>query len=143
MPFWQTTELKDMSKDQWESLCDGCGKCCLHKLECIDTGDIVYTDVACRMLDCESATCTRYETRKRWVSNCVILTPSGLADKYRWMPSTCAYRRLAEGKSLPAWHPLISGDPESVKHAGMSVAGRVTDEREASDLEDHVVDWPR
>ena len=139
--FWETKSLRDMTQDEWESLCDGCGKCCLHKLEDEDTGEIAYTNVACRLLDIGSCACSAYEKRHRLVPDCVKITPVNVQD-YAWLPRTCAYRLLAEGKSLAWWHPLVSGNPESVHEAGISVRGRSVSERHAGDLEDYVVTWP-
>ena len=102
-----------MSLTEWEALCDGCGKCCLHKLEDVDDGGLHYTNVACHLLDLETGCCTRYAQRSRWVPDCVRLSPSNISE-FKWLPSTCAYRLLAEGKDLPRWHPLLSGDPHSV-----------------------------
>ena len=140
-PFWKTKRLEEMSPDEWESLCDGCARCCLAKLEDEDTGEIAYTNVACRLLDMGSCQCTRYPEWSRYVPDCITLTPDNV-DRLPWMPSTCAYRLVAEGKDLPAWHPLVSGDPQSVHWAGISVRGRVVPEREAQDLEDYIVAWP-
>lgn len=141
-PFWRTTKLEDMSKREWESLCDGCAKCCLVKLEDEDTGEIEVTDVACRLLDLKSCRCSDYANRKRKVPDCVILTPDNIGE-LKWMPSTCAYRLVAEGKDLHDWHPLVSGNPGSVHKAGVSIEGRVVSERQVADedLPDHVVDW--
>ena len=130
-----------MTREQWESLCDGCGKCCLLKLEDEDTLELSYTNVACRLLDLGTCQCTRYEERARLVPDCVTLTPD-IIPNLRWMPRSCAYRRIYEGKPLLWWHPLISGDPETVHAAGVSVRGRVISERRAGDVEDHIVDWP-
>ena len=130
-----------MTREQWESLCDGCGKCCLLKLEDEDTLELSYTDVACRLLDLGTCRCTRYEDRARLVPDCVTLTPE-IIPNLRWMPRSCAYRRIYEGKPLLWWHPLVSGDPETVHAAGVSVRGRVISERRAGDVEDHIVDWP-
>jgi len=141
MAFWQEKPLAALSQAEWESLCDGCGKCCLHKLEDEDTGEIHYTDVACRLLDLTTARCKRYPERKRYVANCTVLTAANI-DSFKWMPATCAYRLLSEGKELPEWHPLVTGDPESTLKAGQTVAGRAVDEREAGDFEDHLVEWP-
>lgn len=141
MKFWEEKSLEEMNRTEWESLCDGCGKCCLHKLEDDETGDIHYTDVACRFLDPETIQCGKYLTRQRYVGNCVVMSVK-LLDKLPWMPSTCAYRLLYEGKPLYDWHPLVSGDPNSVHKAGQSVKGRSVDERVAGDFEDHLVDWP-
>lgn len=140
LPFWKTTALSDMSRAQWESLCDGCGKCCLHKLECADTGKIYYTNVACRLLDHKTMQCSRYETRTRWVPDCTVLSPDQIAD-FRWLPQSCAYRLVYEGKDLPHWHPLVSGDRESIHKAHKSLRHRfLVDERKAEDLEDHILD---
>jgi uncharacterized cysteine cluster protein YcgN (CxxCxxCC family) len=140
-PFWRRKSLREMTREEWESLCDGCAKCCLHKLEDLDTGEVSYTNVACRLLDIGSCRCTNYPERQRLVPDCVFLTPE-LVDDLGWLPSTCAYRLVAEGQDLRWWHPLISGDPESVHRAGISVRGRVISERRAGDLEDHITDWP-
>lgn len=139
-PFWKTTALGDMSRQEWESLCDNCGKCCLLKLEDEDTGDIHTTNVVCRLMDMTSCQCTRYAERKRLVPDCVILDTENV-HQLPWMPKTCAYRLLAEGKPLFDWHPLVSGDLGSVRDAGMSIQDRVISEREADDLEHHLVDW--
>ncbi len=139
-PFWKEKALDQMSKAEWEQLCDGCGRCCLNKLEDADTGRIHYTDVVCRLLDEESCRCVSYEDRKRFVPECQILTPQNLG-RYSWLPSTCAYRLILEGKDLMWWHYLVSGDLETVHDAGISVRGRVVSERDADDLENHVVDW--
>ncbi len=141
MGFWEEKSLTEMNRTEWESLCDGCGKCCLHKLEDDETGEIHYTDVACRFLDPETIKCGKYLTRQRYVGNCVVMSVD-LLDKLPWMPSTCAYRLLYEGKPLYDWHPLVSGDPDSVHKAGQSAKGRSVDERIAGDFEDHLVEWP-
>ncbi len=138
--FWKYTALEELTPAQWESLCDGCGKCCLRKLEDEETREVFYTRVACRLLDTDSATCTDYRHRAECMPDCVTLTPEVLTDPY-WLPATCAYRLLAEGKNLPAWHPLISGDPRTVTFSGNSVAGRVVSERVDDDLEAHLIDW--
>ncbi len=141
-PFWIRIPLERMTREQWESLCDGCAKCCLHKLEDTDTREIHYTNVICRYLDPYSGRCSDYANRSRRVPNCITLTPKTLDDPY-WLPETCAYRRLAEGRPLPEWHPLVSGDPGSVTRAGHSVLGRVVTDAEADDLELHLIDWVR
>ena len=125
--FWETKSLEQMTAHEWEALCDGCGKCCLHKIEDPSSGAIEYTCVACRYLDLETTRCTRYPQRQRLVSGCVTLTPENVR-KYDWLPETCAYRRLAVGRPLPEWHPLLTGDPESTRRAGMSVAGDAVSE---------------
>ncbi len=130
-----------MTSEEWESLCDGCGKCCLHKLEDEDTGEIVLTNVGCRMLDLDTGLCKKYSERRRFVANCAVLTLERLSD-FKWLPRTCAYRLLSEGKDLADWHPLNSGEYKSVITAGVSIVGRAVDEREAGDFEDHLVDWP-
>ncbi|MBV1900944.1 MAG: YcgN family cysteine cluster protein [Kordiimonadaceae bacterium] len=141
MAFWKEKSLAEMNRQEWESLCDGCGKCCLHKLEDEDTGDIHHTDVACRFLSPETLRCSKYMTRQRYVGNCVVMSVD-LLDQLPWMPSTCAYRLLYEGRPLFDWHPLVSGDAATVQTAGHSVKGRTVDERDAGDFEDHLVDWP-
>ncbi len=138
VPFWKTKRLQDMTRDEWESLCDGCGRCCLHKLEDEDSGEIAITNVVCRLFDEDSCRCTRYAQRSRLVPDCVTLTIDNVDDLY-WMPETCAYRLLAEGQDLQWWHPLVSGNPQSVIVAGISVKGKVISERDAGDLEDHII----
>ena len=140
-PFWRTKSLAEMTDAEWESLCDGCGRCCLHKLRDETTGALAFTNVACRLLDTKTCRCTDYAHRRRRVRDCVRLTPDSLAA-IDWLPPSCAYRRLAEGLDLPAWHPLLTGDPASVHRAGASVSGRVVSEAKAIALEEHVVAWP-
>lgn len=139
-PFWKTTPLGRMTRAQWESLCDGCAKCCLHKLEDGDSGEIHYTEVACRLLDLGSCRCSDYSRRARLVPECLTLTPDNLPQAY-WLPASCAYRLLAEGRTLPEWHPLVTGDPGSTLRAGHSIAGRAIAEAEARDWEAHLIDW--
>lgn len=141
MAFWREKSLQQMSIEEWESLCDGCGRCCLEKLEDMQTGVISYTDVACALLDQDTCGCSNYPNRFRFMPDCVPLNPKNV-NELKWMPSTCAYRMLAEGKDLAPWHPLVSGDPNSVIAAGISVKGRCVPHHEAGDLEDHIVDWP-
>ncbi len=119
-PFWQDKPLQAMSHKEWESLCDGCGKCCLQKLEDEDTGDIYYTAIACRLLDITSCCCKDYNNRKKKVPDCIKLTVDDIKD-FHWLPKTCAYRLLAEDKPLPPWHPLISGNQHTIHLAGASV----------------------
>ena len=140
-PFWKTTPLDQMTQAQWESLCDGCGRCCLHKLRDEYTEELSFTNVSCRLLDTDTCRCRKYETRRDFVPDCVSLTPASLRD-IDWLPPSCGYRRVAEGKDLAPWHPLVSGDPDSVHRANVSVRGRAIDERRAGLLENHVVDWP-
>lgn len=139
-PFWRRKTLSAMTNEEWESLCDGCAKCCLHKLQYDDTGEIDYTNVACRLLDTTSCRCRKYAIRSMLVPDCVQLT-SDVVGGLAWLPKTCAYRLVDEGKDLPDWHPLKTGDPQSVHKAGMSVRGRVIPEQDAGPLEHHVVDW--
>jgi uncharacterized cysteine cluster protein YcgN (CxxCxxCC family) len=143
LPFWRTKTLEEMDSAEWESLCDGCGRCCLNKLEDLDTGDIAWTDVACRLLDGESCRCTDYARRHRRVRDCVALTPENVKS-LTWLPPSCAYRLIAEGRDLYWWHPLVSGDAETVHHVGVSVRGRTVSERNwpAATLEQRRVHWP-
>jgi uncharacterized cysteine cluster protein YcgN (CxxCxxCC family) len=140
--FWRAKTLQEMSNEEFESLCDGCGKCCLHKLEDEDTGDVYYTKVACRYLDHDTCRCQEYTDRQQLVEACAVLTPATVKETY-WLPETCAYRLIAEGIPLFDWHPLVSGDPESVHLAGISVAGRVVHEQDVDpeDFEDYVIRW--
>lgn len=127
LPFWKTKTLAEMDRTEWESLCDGCGKCCLHKLEDIDTGILYYTSVVCHLFDDNSCRCTRYPERTTLVPDCLVLTPDNL-EQINFLPDTCAYRLLYEGRDLPVWHPLVSGDKKSVHRAGISVRGKVISE---------------
>lgn len=142
-PFWKTTALEAMSREQWESLCDGCGKCCLSKLEDDDTGDIYWTSVGCRLFDAGTCRCSDYANRFARVPDCVGLTPQNVRT-ISWLPSSCAYRLIAEGRDLYWWHPLISGSVETVHEAGISMRGRVTasesDMVEPEDYFDHVLE---
>lgn len=140
-PYWEHKALGEMTRAEWEALCDGCGRCCLNKLEDESTGEIWHTNIACRLLDLETCRCTSYRDRKRFVPECQVLTCRNLT-KYTWLPPTCAYRLLNEGKKLQWWHPLVSGDTETVHEAGISVRGRVISERDCDELENHVVSWP-
>ena len=140
--FWETTDLKDMSRSQWESLCDSCGRCCLHKLEDEDTNDIYFTDVVCHFMDEQTCRCPHYENRQEFVSDCLTIYPDW-GDKFNWLPDTCAYRLLHEKKPLFDWHPLISNNPESVHLAGISVRGRTFSDKDIDEdeIELHIIDW--
>jgi uncharacterized protein len=142
--FWKSKRLAEMTPAEWESLCDGCGRCCLKKLQDESSGKVVYTDVACRLLDRERCRCKHYADRRDRVSDCVAIDPAN-AETMRWLPTTCAYRRLAEGRSLEWWHPLVSGDPATVHTAGISVRGRALPESAVADdeLETRVIRWIR
>lgn len=140
--FWETKQLDEMTATEWESLCDGCGRCCLNKLEDIDSGQVWYTNVACKLLHPKRCQCRHYEVRHRHVPDCIVLEPSSVAGNTA-LPESCAYRRLSEGRTLAAWHPLVSGDPNSVHTAGVSVRGRTLSEDHVheDDWEHYVVDW--
>ena len=137
--FWELP-LADLPRAEWEALCDGCGRCCLHKLEDEDTGEIAHTNVACKLLDTETARCSDYKHRKAFVPDCLRLTLK-LVDTVPWLPDTCAYRLRAEDRQLPEWHPLLTGSQDAMIRAGMSVAGKVVSETEAGPLDHHIVDW--
>jgi len=141
-PFWERKRLAEMTPQEWESLCDGCARCCLIKLEDVDSGEIATTNLACRLLDQQTCRCKDYANRTNRVPTCIRLTPGNIAD-IAWMPASCAYRRLAEGRRLASWHPLISGDPETVHRAGISVRGKTISEEEVApeDMDDHIVAW--
>jgi len=143
MAFWEEKTLEEMTDVEWESLCDGCGRCCLMKLEDEDSGDIYVSDVRCQLLDGESCKCSDYPNRLKLVPDCIKLTPENVRT-IEWIPRTCAYRRIAEGKGLAWWHPLVSGDPETVMAVGVSVRGRTVSELavKPGEWEEHVADWP-
>jgi uncharacterized cysteine cluster protein YcgN (CxxCxxCC family) len=134
-PFWQTKTLEQMNEAEWESLCDGCGLCCLIRFEDEETLEVIPTRVHCQLFDSEKCACSDYANRKKTVPDCIKLTPHNI-EALMWMPKSCAYRRLHEGLPLPAWHPLITGDPESVHRAGVSVRGQTISERTLADPED-------
>ncbi|MFY9599553.1 MAG: YcgN family cysteine cluster protein [Pseudolabrys sp.] len=143
-PFWRRKAMSEMTSREWESLCDGCGRCCLNKLIDEDTDATVFTDVSCKLLDCKSCRCSDYAHRQAKVRDCVRLTPRNVR-RLKWLPPTCGYRLVAEGKDLAWWHPLVSGDPETVHKAGVSVRGRVAaSEADVPDekLEEYIVSWP-
>lgn len=133
-----------MTTDEWEALCDGCGKCCLNKLEDEDSGEVALTRVACRLLDDSTCRCSQYPIRHQFVPECIVLTPSTLHEHMYWLPQTCAYRLLSEGRPLFEWHPLVTGDPDSVHRAGVSMQHRTVPEFEVSDedWEDHIIEEP-
>ena len=137
--FWELP-LGALTRPEWEALCDGCGRCCLHKIEDEDSGEIAHTNVACKLLDCATAKCRDYKHRRAFVPDCLQLTP-GIVDNVEWLPASCAYRLRAAGKPLRPWHYLLSGDREDVVRAGISVAGRVISEIDAGPLEHHMIEW--
>ena len=138
--FWEDKSLSDLSQHEWESLCDGCAKCCLYKLEDYGTREVFYTNVHCRLLNVTTGRCTDYPNRSTRVPDCVAITPEVLEDPY-WLPKTCAYRLVAEGSDLPEWHPLRSGVRSSVIAAGHCICGRTVCEDEADALEQHLITW--
>lgn len=141
-PYWETLTLREMDRQQWESLCDGCGKCCLLKLEDDETEEIHYTRVVCRYHDQAKCRCTVYDKRKKLVPTCLVLKPDDLEDLH-WMPSTCAYRLLHEGKGLPIWHPLIAGNRDAMIESDNSIGGKVISEEYVHEdgLQEHIVRW--
>lgn len=141
LPFWKTKTLQEMTPEEWESLCDGCARCCLIKFQDEDTGHVYHTNVVCELLDIYHCRCTRYAERSVLVPTCLTLTPQNVG-LLSWMPETCAYRLLAEGKDLPSWHYLVCGDRNAVHKAGISVRGKVVSGKDVDedDLPDYVVD---
>ena len=142
MAFWNTKSLAEMTSEEWESICDGCGRCCLHKLQDEDSGLMFYTNVACRLLDRERCRCSNYPQRMAIVHDCLSLAADA-RSRFDWLPLSCAYRRLANRQSLEWWHPLVSGNPETVHQAGISVRGRTVPEASVTkeELEDHIIHW--
>ncbi|MEO1469272.1 MAG: YcgN family cysteine cluster protein [Pseudomonadota bacterium] len=140
--YWERVPLKNLTPKEWEALCDGCGKCCLLKLEDEETGTVHYTDVACRLFDPETCRCGQYDLRKTLVPGCVVLSPETIDEAAGWMPASCAYRLRHEGRPLPDWHPLITGDPDSTHGTGHGLMQRTVPEWEVdeADLEDHVIE---
>ena len=141
--FWQEKTLDEMNEEEWEALCDGCGRCCLVKLEDEDSGEILKSDIHCKLFDCETAKCLKYENRQEYVSDCVRLTPKNIKE-LNWIPDSCAYRRIAEGRGLSWWHPLVCGESETIKEVGVSVIGRTICESEIKPDEfvNHIAYWP-
>lgn len=142
--FWKNYALSELTYAEWEALCDGCGKCCLIKLEDEETQEVAYTKVACQLLDCATGHCSNYADRLQFVPDCIQLTPEKLQKIY-WLPASCAYRRLNEGKSLPAWHYLNTGSRDSIIQARKSAAGRCISEKEVDEdeIDDYIVRWVR
>ena len=141
IPFWRSKSLAEMTPAEWESLCDRCGRCCLHKLEDEESGEIYYTNIVCCLLDLETGRCTRYSERSRLVPDCLALSTENIPH-LQFMPASCAYRLIAEGADLPEWHPLRSGDPDSVFDAGISVRGwAIPDSEVDGDLARHIIEW--
>ncbi|MGR3466787.1 MAG: YcgN family cysteine cluster protein [Shimia sp.] len=140
--YWETVPLDKMTDAEWEALCDGCGRCCLNKLEDEETGEVALTRIACRLLDGETCRCAQYDIRHHFVPECIRMTPATIPLHAYWLPTTCAYKRLHEGKGLPNWHPLLTGDPESVHDAGVSVQGWTIPEFEVpeEEWEEHLVE---
>jgi uncharacterized cysteine cluster protein YcgN (CxxCxxCC family) len=143
--FWEKKPINKLSDAEWEALCDGCGKCCLNKIEDEETGRVYLTRVACRLFDDETCRCAQYDIRHQFVPECIVLRPDNIEQHAYWMPRTCAYRLLWQGKPLYAWHPLLSGDPETVHDAGVSMRHRTVPEFEVGedDWEDHLIEEPR
>ncbi len=142
-PYWQTTPLDQMTAEQWDALCDGCGKCCLEKFQDDDTGRIIYSRIACELLNLNTCRCREYPNRARLMPDCVTLTPESVQRSSGWLPETCAYRLLNAHEPLPHWHPLITGDPQSVVDAGHSVRGRVIGPETGENPLMHLIDWIR
>lgn len=140
--FWQQKSLRELNKEEWESLCDGCAKCCLIKLQDEDTDEVAYTNVACQYMDYNNCQCTEYQERNTLVPNCVWLKPE-MVDEFFWLPTTCAYRLVSESKDLPDWHPLISGDKDSVHRAEISIKDRAYNENDIhpDELEEYIIHW--
>ncbi len=139
-PFWKIKPLAEMSQKEWESLCDGCGKCCLIKLEDAETKELFYTDVACHLLDASTCQCKDYANRRKFVDDCLQLEVNDV-EEFKWLPKSCSYRRLHEGKKLPKWHYLISGDRNTVHEKKKSVKNRVVSETEIMEVAEHIVYW--
>ncbi len=142
IPFWQSKTLEQMTEQEWESLCDGCGKCCLHKLMDEDSDEVYYTNVACSLLDDQTCSCKDYANRFESDEECLKLTRDKI-DEFNWLPDTCAYRLLSEGEQLPEWHPLITGSKHAMHEAQQSVRNKVVYEIDVIDWEDHILNLPQ
>ncbi|WP_299043390.1 YcgN family cysteine cluster protein [uncultured Tateyamaria sp.] len=142
--FWENKPIHQLTRKEWEALCDGCGKCCLNKLEDEDSGEVALTRVACRLLDDDTCRCAHYDTRHQFVPDCIVLKPSNIEEHLYWIPQTCAYRLVYERKPLFDWHPLISGTAETVHDAGLSMRGQTVSEFDVADedWEDHIIEEP-
>lgn len=142
--FWTQIPIEDLTRPEWEALCDGCGKCCLNKIEDEDTGEVELTRIACKLLDDATCQCSKYATRHQYVPECIVMTPKTLQDNMYWLPQTCAYRLIYEGRDLFDWHPLISGEATSVHAAGVSMVGRTVNETTVPDdaWDDHIIKEP-
>lgn len=142
LPFWKSKTLAQMNQTEWESLCDGCARCCLEKLEDDETGQVHYTNLVCRYLDQNKCQCTDYQHRSELVAHCISLKPEH-ASEFKWLPDTCAYRLLAEGKNLHWWHPLVSGSADTVHEAGISVRGKCVSEEfvHPDQWHEHLIKW--
>ena len=138
--FWKIKSLEQMTSAEWESICDGCAKCCIFKFEDDETERILQTDVVCKLLDLSSCSCTKYGKRNQLVPDCITITAENILQ-LKWMPSSCSYRLLAEGKDLPMWHPLITKDSKSTPLAGKTVQGNVVSESEVDDIEERIIGW--
>lgn len=141
MQFWKQKSLSEMTNEEWESLCDGCGKCCLNKIIDDDTDELYYTDVGCELLDSNTCQCKQYTKRFDFVPACTEITVKNIAD-LTWLPESCSYRRLYKGRDLPSWHPLLVGSKKEMNAKGLSVANRIVCETKVKYLEDHIVTWP-
>lgn len=140
MKFWETKTLSEMTRSEWESVCDGCAKCCLNKLEDENSGEIYFTSVVCDLINLDTCRCTHYSERTTLVPECIDLKQHNFSE-YNWLPATCAYRLLSDGKTLADWHPLNSGTPDSVKDAGVSISSFAMKESQVDDLEEHIIEW--
>lgn len=142
--FWETVPLDDMTRPEWEALCDGCGKCCMNKLEDDETGEVAFTRVACRLFDDATCQCSKYPIRHQFVPECIVMTPETIERHMYWLPTTCAYRLLYQGEPLYNWHPLITGDASSTLAAGVSMAGMTVSETtvDDDDWEEHIISEP-